>query len=110
MSSSNTSTATAQQIVEEAIQNNKVIIFGKSYCPYCKRAKALLTELSIEFEDIELDLHAQGEQIQEYLLQKTGQRTVPNIFVNEQHVGGSDDLFKATSSGKLNKLLGRTDA
>ncbi|EPB84646.1 glutaredoxin 3 [Mucor circinelloides 1006PhL] len=97
--------SSAQQIVEEAIENNKVIVFGKSYCPYCKKAKALLSSLDIEFAVIELDLHSQGEAIQAYLLEKTGQRTVPNIFVNKVHVGGSDDLAKAERDGTLQKLL-----
>ncbi|KAF1796058.1 thioredoxin-like protein [Mucor lusitanicus] len=94
-----------QQIAEEAIQNNKVIVFSKSYCPYCKKAKALLSSLDIEFATIELDLHPQGEAIQAYLLEKTGQRTVPNVFVNKTHVGGSDDLAKAERDGTLQKLL-----
>ncbi|GAN07258.1 conserved hypothetical protein [Mucor ambiguus] len=94
-----------QQIVEEAIQNNKVVVFSKSYCPYCKKAKALLSSLDIEFAVIELDLHSQGEAIQAYLLEKTGQRTVPNVFVNKTHVGGSDDLDKAERDGTLQKLL-----
>lgn len=48
---------------------------------------------------------AEGEAIQAYLLEKTGQRTVPNIFVNKTHIGGSDDLTKAESDGTLEKLL-----
>ncbi|KAI7898323.1 thioredoxin-like protein [Cokeromyces recurvatus] len=97
----------AQQIVEEFIKNNAVVIFGKSYCPYCKRAKALLKDLGIEFVDIEIDLHPDGKQIQEYLFEKTGQRTVPNIFINQQHVGGCDDLLNANSNGTLEKLLNK---
>lgn len=46
-----------------------------------------------------------GAEIQDYLHEKTGQRTVPNIFVAQQHVGGSDDLQKAKDSGKLQTLL-----
>lgn len=48
---------------------------------------------------------AQGEAIQAYLLEKTGQRTVPNVFVNKTHIGGSDDLAKAERDGTLQKLL-----
>ncbi|KAG1084856.1 hypothetical protein G6F42_021619 [Rhizopus arrhizus] len=100
--------SSAQQIVEEAIENNKVIVFGKSYCreyPTLDECRALLSSLDIEFAVIELDLHSQGEAIQAYLLEKTGQRTVPNIFVNKVHVGGSDDLAKAERDGTLQKLL-----
>lgn len=48
---------------------------------------------------------AQGEEIQAYLLDKTGQRTVPNIFIDQKHIGGSDDLTKLETSGELKKLL-----
>jgi len=58
-----------------------------------------------DFFAIELDQVDDGAAIQEYLTQKTGQRTVPNIFINQQHIGGCDDLLQAKSSGKLQKLL-----
>ena len=51
------------------------------------------------------NLLANGAAIQDYLQKKSGQRTVPNIFINEEHIGGCDDLFAAKSSGKLDKLL-----
>ncbi|KAG2219955.1 hypothetical protein INT45_002169 [Circinella minor] len=97
--------ANIEQIVEDAIKNNKIAVFSKSYCPYCTRAKRLLQELGQEFFVIELDKEANGAAIQDYLQKKSGQRTVPNIFINEEHIGGCDDLFAAKSSGKLNKLL-----
>ncbi|KAG2199386.1 hypothetical protein INT47_001568 [Mucor saturninus] len=97
--------STPKQIVEETIQQNRVVVFAKSYCPYCKKAKALLTSLDIQFASIELDLDPQGADIQDYLLEKTGQRTVPNIFVAQKHLGGSDDLAKANEDGTLQKLL-----
>ncbi|OBZ83914.1 Glutaredoxin-1 [Choanephora cucurbitarum] len=94
-----------QQVVEEIINNNKIAVFSKSYCPYCQKAKKLLQDLGYEFFAIELDNESDGAAIQQYLQEKTGQRTVPNIFVNQQHVGGCDDLFAAKSSGKLQKLV-----
>ncbi|KAG9011273.1 glutaredoxin [Tulasnella sp. JGI-2019a] len=98
---------TAKDIVESAISDNQIVIFSKSYCPYCKRAKALFSE---QYPDkktqiYELDERDDGSEIQGYLLEKTGQRTVPNIFVNQEHVGGSDDLVAAKQSGKLAKLM-----
>ncbi|KAI0081112.1 glutaredoxin-domain-containing protein [Panus rudis PR-1116 ss-1] len=74
----------AKDLVEKTIADNKIAIFSKSYCPYCRRAKALLTS---EFPDaqtaiLELDEMDEGSEIQNYLHQKTGQRTVPNIFIN----------------------------
>ncbi|GAA5804142.1 Glutaredoxin-1 [Helicostylum pulchrum] len=95
----------AQEIVEELISSNKVVVFSKSYCPYCSKAKNLLKELGIEFFAIELDNEDQGAAIQQYLHDKTGQRTVPNIFIAGQHVGGCDSLFAAKANGSLKKLL-----
>ncbi|KAG6919862.1 hypothetical protein DXG01_015570 [Tephrocybe rancida] len=97
----------AKQIVDTAISENKVAIFSKSWCPYCKKAKALFTE---EFPDVEttvyeLDERDDGSQIQAYLAEKTGQRTVPNIFVKGTHVGGSDAVRKSFNDGELVKLL-----
>jgi glutaredoxin 3 len=126
--------AAIEQKVEEIIANNKVAVFSKSYCrkypmraliysvptsltlnhciiphhsrplAYCRRAKETLKALT-EFFVIELDQVEDGDAIQEYLAKKTGQRTVPNIFINQQHIGGCDDLLQAKASGKLQKLL-----
>ncbi|KAH8553074.1 thioredoxin-like protein [Umbelopsis sp. PMI_123] len=96
--------AVIQQKVEDIINNNKVAIFSKSYCPYCRRAKEALKGLA-EYFSIELDQVEDGAAIQEYLSQKTGQRTVPNIFINQKHIGGSDDLLSLKASGELQKLL-----
>ncbi|ORY92154.1 thioredoxin-like protein [Syncephalastrum racemosum] len=97
--------ATAKEIADKIIAENKVAVFSKSYCPYCKRAKDLLDQLKIEYYAIELDVEADGAAIQAYLQELSGQRTVPNIFINGKHVGGCDDLFEAKSSGKLQQLL-----
>ncbi|CAL1694199.1 unnamed protein product [Somion occarium] len=84
----------AKDLVENTIASNKIAIFSKSYCPYCKRAKALLTSEFPEetTEILELDERGDGSEIQDYLLQKTGQRTVPNIFINQKHIGGCDSV------------------
>ena len=54
---------------------------------------------------MELDQTSEGGEVQAYLAQKTGHRTVPNIFVKGQHLGGCDDLMRASQSGELNKLV-----
>ncbi|KAI1314957.1 glutaredoxin [Mortierella claussenii] len=94
-----------KSIVEKLIRENKVMFFGKSYCPYCRNAKNLLSDKGVQFRAYELDLENNGHEIQEYLLKKTGQRTVPNIFIHGQHVGGNSDLVAAKESGKLDILL-----
>ncbi|KAL1933473.1 hypothetical protein VTP01DRAFT_7563 [Rhizomucor pusillus] len=97
--------ADVEQFVEKLINENKIVVFSKSYCPYCRRAKQLLQQLGEKFYVIELDEVDNGAAIQDYLAKKTGQRTVPNIFIKQQHVGGCDDLFTANSNGKLQQLL-----
>ncbi|KAJ3296900.1 glutaredoxin [Borealophlyctis nickersoniae] len=61
--------------------------------------------MGVKYATIEVDLREDGDEIKQYLLEKTGQKSVPNIFINKQHVGGNDDLHAAQASGKLQKLL-----
>ncbi|OCH95745.1 glutaredoxin [Obba rivulosa] len=98
----------AKDLVESAVAQNKIVVFSKSYCPYCKRAKALLSSKfsGVPSAVFELDEIEEGGDVQSYLLEKTGQRTVPNIFINQQHIGGSDDLAALDAQGKLASLVG----
>ncbi|OZJ06270.1 hypothetical protein BZG36_00791 [Bifiguratus adelaidae] len=96
---------TAQSLVEASIQDNKIAVFSKSYCPYCNKAKALLQQLGEKFYAVEVDTDDQGGAILKYLERKTGQAFLPNIFINKHHVGGVDDLLAAQSNGNLQKLL-----
>ncbi|KAL7452863.1 hypothetical protein ACHAWC_004579 [Mediolabrus comicus] len=91
--------------IESLIDTQEVVIFSKSYCPYCKATKALFAEMNIRPVVIELDELDNGSFIQEILSQMTGQETVPNVFVKKQHVGGNDDTHELAESGQLHKLL-----
>ncbi|KAJ3146005.1 thioredoxin reductase [Geranomyces variabilis] len=95
----------AKSTVEDAIKNNKMVVFSKSYCPYCIKAKKLLESLNATFKAFELDQLEEGSAMQAYLKEKNGQTTVPNIYINQQHVGGCDDLHAAHRDGKLQKML-----
>ncbi|KAJ3180287.1 thioredoxin reductase [Geranomyces variabilis] len=95
----------AKSTVEDAIKNNKVAVFSKSYCPYCIKAKKLLESLKVSFAAFELDQLEEGSAMQAYLKEKNGQSTVPNIYINQQHVGGCDDLHAAHRDGRLQKML-----
>jgi thioredoxin reductase (NADPH) len=97
----------AVAVMDEAIANNKVIMFSKSYCPFCNKIKELFKQQNITYEAIELDLRGDGAAIQEALVGKTGQKTVPNTFINGNHVGGHDDTMKLYSE---DKLLGMVNA
>ncbi|KAJ7953060.1 Glutaredoxin family protein [Quillaja saponaria] len=95
----------ASAFVQNAIYSNKIAIFSKSYCPYCLRAKRIFGELNEKPFVVELDLRDDGFQLQSALLDLVGRRTVPQVFVNGKHIGGSDDLRAAVDSGQLQKLL-----
>jgi len=84
--------AAAKTKVESFIDENPVAVFSKSYCPYCKASKALLTEMNAQFNVIELDQVDDGADIQNALKDISGQNTVPNIFIGKQHIGGNSDL------------------
>ncbi|GJC99593.1 glutaredoxin [Colletotrichum higginsianum] len=86
------------------LKKSPVIIFSKSYCPYSKKAKALLLEkYSIEPAPfvVELDQHPLGAQLQAFLGEKTGRKTVPNILVNSVSIGGGDDVTELDEQKKL---------
>ncbi|KAI7905390.1 glutaredoxin-C1 [Cokeromyces recurvatus] len=96
----------ASHMIDDYIKSNKVMVFSKTYCPYCDDAKELLKKLKIHYECIELDdLGSLGRLLQEELLAKTEQWTVPNIFIKQHHIGGCDDLHRLHASGELVKLL-----
>jgi len=97
-----------KETVENAIQNNKIVIFSKSWCPHCKAAKSLLSGVAIgdDIKVSELDeMGQEGERIQQYLLEKTGQRTVPSIFINQKHIGGNDAVQSLSRQGRLVGLV-----
>jgi glutaredoxin 3 len=84
----------------------KVTIYTTAFCPYCHSAKALLRRKNIEFSEIDVSYDA--EQRQRMITKAQGQRTVPQIFIGETHVGGSDELHALDRQGKLDPLLAGT--
>lgn len=82
---------------------SKVIMYTTGFCPYCLRAESLLTSKGVEqIEKIRIDL--EPEQRAE-MMEKTGRRTVPQIYIGETHVGGFDDLALLDRKGELVALL-----
>lgn len=80
-----------------------VEIYTKVTCFYCMRAKALLEKLDVAFNEIKIDGDA---QLREAMIERShGGSTVPQIFINEQHIGGCDDLFALYAQGELTALL-----
>ena len=80
----------------------EVIMYSTGYCPYCTKAKALLNKKNISFTEIRVDTHP---ELREEMVIKSGRRTVPQIFINGQAIGGCDDLYALEAQGTLNQLL-----
>lgn len=79
-----------------------VTIYTTTYCPYCVKAKDLLKRKGQSYEE----LNAEDDDVREAMIVKAGgRRTVPQIFINDQHIGGSDDLYALDKAGKLDALL-----
>ncbi|MGL4296619.1 MAG: glutaredoxin 3 [Aestuariivirga sp.] len=80
----------------------KITIYTTPYCPYCHAAKALLNRKGAAFEEIDVQDPALRQQM---MLRANGRRTVPQIFIGEIHVGGSDDIHELDRRGGLDSLL-----
>lgn len=81
----------------------RVEIYTKFLCPYCARAKKLLDSKNVAFEEYEISMDA--EKRQEMIGRANGRTTVPQIFIDGTHVGGSDDLAEMERAGKLDPML-----
>jgi glutaredoxin 3 len=81
----------------------KIEIYTKAFCPYCSRAKALLSSKGVDYE--EFDITMGGPKRQEMIQRADGRTTVPQIFIDGKHVGGSDDIAALERQGALDPLL-----
>jgi len=79
-----------------------ILIYSSSNCPYCVRAKELFTRKGLSYTEILVD---QDEQKKQEMITKTNRYTVPQIFINDEHIGGCDDLYAIERSGKLLEIL-----
>ncbi len=80
----------------------KVEIYTKSWCPYSARAKAHLDFKGVRYEEIDVTTDTVREM---EMVSRSARRTVPQIFIDDHHLGGSDDLLAAEASGRLDELL-----
>ncbi len=90
--------------VQKLINSHKVFVASKTYCPYCSATKKMLNGLDDDIFILELNTIDDGAEIQDALYDITGQRTVPNIFINGKHIGGNSDLQSLGKSGISSKL------
>lgn len=80
-----------------------VLMYTTGVCPYCIRAKQLLSARGVDqIEEVRIDVDPERR---DEMMQKTGRRTVPQIFIGETHVGGCDDLYALDRAGQLTPLL-----
>lgn len=82
---------------------SRVVMYCTPYCPYCVRARMLLTSKGTEFEEIRID--QQPERRQEMERRAGGLTSVPQIFIDDRHIGGCDELYALESQGELDPLL-----
>lgn len=80
----------------------KVVLYSKAHCPYCVRAKQLLTKKQVRFDEIAID---QDPEQAAKMVELTGRKTVPQIIINGEPVGGFDDLWALEQKGALDPLL-----
>lgn len=81
----------------------KIEIYTKAFCPYCTRAKSLLDSKGVDYEEIDITMG--GPKRQEMIQRANGRTTVPQIFIDGGHIGGSDDLAALDARGGLDELL-----
>ncbi|KAL2623435.1 hypothetical protein R1flu_003640 [Riccia fluitans] len=84
---------------------NAVVVYSKSWCPYCARVKSLFKELGVEFLLVELNEIVEEQEVQDALRRLTGQSTVPSIFIGGKHIGGCDNTMDLHKRGELLPLL-----
>ena len=82
-----------------------VLLYSTNWCPFCRRAKTLLKEKGVQWKELDIEADPVHRQA---MTEASGRNTVPQIFINGTHVGGSDELIELDVRGELDKLLGRT--
>jgi len=80
----------------------RIEIYTTSWCPYCERARALLRSKGAAFEDISIEA---DPMLREVMIRRSGRRSVPQIFIDGAHIGGSDELYALDVAGGLDPLL-----
>ncbi len=82
--------------------SSQVVMYSTAICPYCQMARRLFKDKGVAFTEIRVDQHP-GKRAE--MMQKSGRRTVPQIWIGDAHVGGFDDAYALERNGKLDALL-----
>ncbi len=80
-----------------------VVIYTTAFCPYCHRAKGLLSSKNVDFTEIDVTMDASKRR---EMTEKSGSRTVPQVFVDGEHIGDCDGIYRLDSQGTLDQKLG----
>lgn len=80
----------------------KVIVYSSANCAYCARAKQLLDAKGVAYQEVRVDLDPEERA---KMMELSGRRTVPQIFINDKPIGGYDDMYALDKAGELDKLL-----
>jgi glutaredoxin 3 len=80
----------------------EIVMYATGWCPYCDRARELLTQKGLAFKEIDVDEDA---KLREQMISRSGRRTVPQIFIGATHIGGCDDLYALDAGGQLDPLI-----
>lgn len=83
----------------------RIEMYATSWCPYCERARNLLRAKGVAFDEINLEVHPEQR---EAMIRRSGRRTVPQVFIGGEHIGGCDDLHALEAAGGLDPLLARS--
>lgn len=98
-------TRDTRSILQEYVDKHKVMIFTKTTCGFCRKIKELFKSINVEFFELPLDKEEKGQEMQDTLHEMTGQKTVPNVFIGGQHIGGCDNTLQLHSDGKLLQMI-----
>ena len=80
----------------------KVVVYTTQYCPYCVQAKALLKHKGVAFEEVDV---GEDDVLRARVVELSGRRTVPQIFIDDKQIGGYDELRALDDQGELDRLL-----
>lgn len=97
--------AETREKVQALIKNKPIFIASKTYCPFCTKTKNTVSSITKDAYILELDEVADGAEIQDALFEITGQKTVPNVFIAGEHIGGNSDLQALHSQDKLESKI-----
>ena len=91
--------------INDLFRQHKLVLFSKSFCPYCRLAKGILNKTGFAYHAIELDVQSDGSKIQKEIAKLSGINTVPQLFLEGKFIGDSSTIKKLDDSGKLIEMF-----